>query len=124
MGVRANHREGKAQFPPAGSVIEVFVDVTSDDEFEEQHEFFEGLIEEWPRIHNAIMKVLASQWNLREPNVQSDPGAMFTVSSLSIPKSPLDNAAWEMSWTHQLDANHLWTVQMKGLVPDHIVVDG
>ena len=124
LGIRANYWEGKAHFPPIGSVVEVFVDGASDDRFEEQHEFFEQLIQEWPSINSAIVKVLEGQWNLRFPKLQNDPGAVFKISSLSIPKSSLDRAVWEISWTNELDANHLWTVQMKGLLPDRIVVEG
>jgi hypothetical protein len=124
MGVRANYWEGKAHFPPTGSVIEVFVDGAADDEFQEQHEFFERLIQEWPHINIAIAKALAAERNSRESKLRDDPGAMFKVSSLSIPKSSLDVAVWEISWIHQLNTTHLWTVRMKGLVPDKIVVDG
>jgi hypothetical protein len=47
-GQRVNYWEGKTQFPPTGAVVEVLVDGSSDDRFEERHEFFERLVEEWP----------------------------------------------------------------------------
>lgn len=125
MGGRSGYCEGKATFTPTGSVIEVFVDGLADDDMEQQHEFFQQLVREWPTLRDEIGKILLERWREQEPEHPiSSPWEQFQVSSLSIPKAPFETAEWDVSFGASADPNHLWTVSMKGRQPHLLVADG
>jgi hypothetical protein len=123
MGDRLKYWEGKATFTPTGSIVEVFVDGFAEDSMEQQHNFFQRLLDVWPNLSKVITRFLLDHWNESEPGkpVES-PWASFKISSLSIPKDSIEHANWEISFVTS-DPTRLWTVQMTGLLPQELTVD-
>ena len=121
MGDRLKYWEGQILFAPTGSTIEVFVDGPADDGMEEQHIFFQRVIQEWPALSSSIGRFLIEQSYEREPKIRID---SFRICSLSIPAGSIENADWEVSFDTLPDRDHIWAVHMKGLVPLGFVVDG
>jgi len=125
LGDRLNYWEGKATFTPTGIEIEIFIDGSADDQMEQQHRFYRELLGQWLRISEDIGKVLMKTLHERRPNVPiNSVWDDFKVSSLNIPKSSLESAEWEISFSTPSDQNHLFRVLMKGLMPQQVVIDG
>jgi hypothetical protein len=124
MGDRAKYWEGKAIFSPIGSVIEVFVNGRSDDGMEQQHEFFQRIVRDWPALRENIGGKLLDKWRERNLKMQIDsPWNIFTLSSMTIPSASMHNAEWEISFANSTDPSSLWTVSMKGGQPQGVSVD-
>jgi hypothetical protein len=125
MGDRLRYWECKVVFAPLSSVIEVFVDGSADDIMEIQHRFFEQFLDEWPRISEAIAKILLRTWQERKSGTRAEsPWDIFRLSSLSIPSASINDAEWEISFAALPDADHLWSVRMVGREPREVTIDG
>jgi len=125
MGDGLRYWEGKAAFTPTASTIEVFVDGSADDSMEQQHNFFRRILQEWPTLSETVGRFLREQWHERESGIRVEsPWAWFRILSLSIPNADIDDATWELSFVTPSDPNQLWTVDMKGLLPERLIVDG
>lgn len=125
MGDHLKYWEGKANFPSSGSLVEVFVDGSADDSFELQHKFFQQLLQDWPTICERTGELLVEEEQKRNPKEAGRSAwEIFEITSLSIPKSLLDSATWEASFTKLSDRDHIWTVQMYGPRPENVRVDG
>lgn len=125
MGGRVEYWEGKVEFPPTASTIEVFVDGSAVDGMETQREFFSRVLQEWPSLSQAIGRALSEGWQRHEPRAPVKlPWEHFMPSSLNIPKASFETAEWEISFVTTLDPGHLWSVHMRGDQPQAIVLDG
>ena len=125
MGDHLKYWEGNATFPPTGSIIEVFDDGLSEDDLKQQHRFFQELTQNWPSVREKIEKILLINWRRQES--KTPVGffwEQFKLSSLTIPRAPLEAAEWEISFVNPSDPGHIWTVQMKGPQPKGVNIDG
>ena len=114
MGDRLKYWEGRARFSPTDSQIEVFVDGAADDDMAEQHEFFEKLVADWPRLREEIWKMLGP--SLPKRNSKEQVATTFDqlrLSSISIPKGTIETAEWELSFDDP-SSEYSYTVHMKG----------
>jgi hypothetical protein len=125
MGDRLNYWEGKAWFTPPASEIEVFVDGSAYDDMERQPQFYKTICEEWPILSRGMEGELLrswSEWNPKGDATSASPA--FKISSLSIPRTSIENAEWETWFSTVLDRDRLFTLYMRGRVPIFTVVDG
>lgn len=124
MGDRLKYWEGKTLFAPTSSTVEVFVDGFANDDMEQQHGFFNRLVQEWPTLSGPIGDLLLKTWSERLPKARlGSPWENFNLSSITIPKGSLDDSEWEMSFSAGSDRAALLTVRMKGRQPQAVVVD-
>jgi hypothetical protein len=124
MGDSLKYWEGRTSFGPAATSIEVFVDGSAADDLEQQKRFYERFVQEWPNIKETIGKVILERWRQQHPEIPEQPlWKHFRVSSLSVPKASFEEADWEISFETQSGAIQLWTVHMKGVLPQSLAVD-
>src|SRR5215468_8333664 len=91
MGDKLQYWEGKAHFAPAGTDIEVFVDGASDDNMNDQHQFFERVCENWSQWSVPILEKVRQRHPDAKDNMQ--------VSSMNLPRSRFaDDSAWQVSF--------------------------
>ena len=124
MGDRLKYWEGKAVFKPTNANIEVFVDGTLENGMEQQRDFYQQVMREWPILRENIGRVILQRWHERTPKLSDDSlWNLFTVSSISIPRASMEGAQWEISFVTSSDPNHLWTMRMNGRQPQQLSVD-
>src|SRR5439155_23081866 len=124
MGDRLQYWEGKANFSPTSTEIEVFVDGSAEDSMDQQHEFFQTLSAKWASLSEAIGKMLQEASRDWYPNLPA--GSIwdhFSVASLDVPRHVLENAEWEITFSSKDDYGRLFTVHMKGTQPQQASVD-
>jgi hypothetical protein len=125
MGDRRRYWEGKAQFPPTHTKIEVFVDGSVDDTLDQQHGFFQYLMKTWPDLSAVLGSVLLQKWREQMPETPvKSAWEIFSLSSVSIPKDSLEKAQWEISFVNAADPDNLWTLRMHGREIAELVIDG
>jgi hypothetical protein len=123
MGDRLKYWECKIVFTPTSSVIEAFVDGSVEDSMEDQHKFFEQLLQDWPNLRETIGRMLLEKWHELQPKARTErPWELFKLSSLTIPSSSIEDAKWEVSFSTLSDP-HLWTVEMVGRQPQEVSVE-
>lgn len=124
MGDRLRYWEGIAKFAPTGVNVDVFVDGSSDDDMKQQRELFKNICEEWSSLRDPIGEMLQESCRERGRELLADSvWDQFQVSSLSVPKSGLDSAEWEISFSARSE-DHLLSVNMKGRRPLRVAIDG
>lgn len=125
MGDRLKYWEAEAKFPPIAREVELFIDGSRDDDMEQQHEFFRIISEDWLTLSGRIQELFQKVWAIRRAGSGADRlWEQTSVSSISIPKASVDDGLWEISLTTPLDADHVFSVHMKGREPQEIVFDG
>lgn len=125
MGDRLGYWEASAVFPPTRSIIEIFVYAGRNDELHKQHEFFDLIIREWPRIHGETNRLLIEEWSRwkERPGFEVQAEGTFRVSSLSVKTEWTHDAVWSIGFETHLKPEFLWTVQMKGLAAVGVTAD-
>jgi hypothetical protein len=124
MGDHRQYWEGKAALVPADSVVDVFVEGSAKDGMEQQHDFFRRLLQEWPELREAIGRVLLGGWHEWEPKTPIEsPWDKFSVASVTIPRTSLEYADWEITFETPSHPDRLWTVYMRGRQPQHYTMD-
>jgi hypothetical protein len=113
MGDKMQYWEGKAHFVPAGTEIEVFVDGTSDDSMDDQHQFFERVSENWSQWSVPILEKVRLQF-------PPDTKDVVQISSINLPNSRFtDNSEWQVSFSAEPSGN-FYTVHMRGAQPESV----
>jgi hypothetical protein len=124
---RASYWEAKRKFKHGGHDVEVFVDAPAPElpPVELQQRFFSAVEERFEELLVAAESVLRPQFErwTRQPLLKPF-GEEFTLSSLSVPCKPLDQAEWEMSFESATDPNHLFSVAFHGAVAKGVLIDG
>jgi hypothetical protein len=124
MGDRLKYWECETRFAPTSSLIEVFVDGSSDDNMEQQKAFFQELLREWPTVAENIGKVLLEEWNKRNPDSRAQSAwELFNLTSLSVPTASIREAHWEISFS-PFEPDLLWTVHLEGTVAREVTIEG
>lgn len=116
MGDKLQYWEGNAHFAPAGTDIEFFVDGTSDDNMDDQHQFFEHVRDNWSQWSVPILEKVRLEC---QPDAKDD----VQISSMNLPKSQFtENTQWQVSFSAKPSGN-LYTVHMRGAKPESVEYD-
>lgn len=124
MGDRLKYWEARTTFPPTGSVIEIFVDGLPDDDMEIQHRFFLRLVEDWPTLVKRVERLLLERLQLSSRQKISSQDSVLGVSSVSIPRGPIESSDWEISFLNEDDPERPLRITMKGQEPQGVTLDG
>lgn len=124
---RISYWEARRVFASTGREIELFIDAPSHEQppHQVQREFFSAVESRFKEILAATETVLRPQFEEWARQPLSEPFELeFTMTSFSIPYTTLDQATWEASFELKTDANHLFTVALRGLVATGVSIDG
>ena len=123
MGDRLGYWEGRANFAPLSSEIEVFVNGAKDDEMNSQHEFFEKVQKDWSHLSLVIEQAVANErQNFESHSAVSQIWQRAKLASLTIPKDRYEEADWQVTLEEE-EPPRLWTVRMKGRQPQAVTMD-
>lgn len=124
MGNRLQYWEARTTFSPTSSIIEVFVEGSKNDPMEQQHRFFNELVQEWQDLHKKISKLIANDLlGQEQPQDRQSNQEEVKISSISVPRGSLDEAEWEASFKVASQPHSLFTVRMKGRNPQNVLRD-
>src|SRR5512135_362475 len=118
--------EGRAAVGPAGSSVQVFVDGWEKGPSEDSTAFWRALLAKyrdiWPQLESILSRAYR-EWN---PQARPDVGAgRFTLESVSVPAGDPNAAEWDLGFACADDAEHSFTVLMRGWVPNsQVQIDG
>ena len=124
---RTSYWETKRLFSPTSRDIELFIDAPGPEQApdELQRQFFMAVEHDYNKILSTVEAVLRPQFERWTRKPLSAPiWREFILTSFSIPHASLEEAEWDMSIDSKTDANHLFTVTLRGEVATGVSIDG
>lgn len=117
--------EGQKWFAPVSKEASFLVDADAEGPTEAQRNFYSTVERDYSTLVAKIRPILEEEFqNWKEDFMIQDFAEEFTLDHLQIPRPDVTPIKWVIVFTSIHDLNHYFTIELEGMEPKSVLIDG
>lgn len=117
--------DGKKWFAPAGKEVLLLIDADETGPVQAQYDFYTTLERDYPTLVAKIIPLIEDEFrNWKEDFAVKNFAIEFPLNHIHITKLDEQPLKWEISFTSIHDLNHHFSIDLEGMEPMGVLIDG